>query len=121
MEPVSSAIYETLMRQAIANGRGGARDGRGIGAGVPKGDRTHPLTAQAGEEDAASRYVNGKRTPAEPAPVNRGKRQTQPVRKSAGFDYVIHLNHAADNMPARKTTKRNTSVAFLTCMDGGRK
>lgn len=28
MEPVSSVIYRTLMRQAIANGRGGARDGR---------------------------------------------------------------------------------------------
>ena len=119
MNHVSDSLREVLAGCGMHDRTVGAGKVMGIGAGVP-GTNT-PATAQAGEEVTASRYVNGKRTPGEPAPVNRGKRQTQPVRKSAGFDYVVHLNHAADNMPARKTTKRNTSVAFLTCMDGGRK
>ena len=120
MRHISETVYGMLMRQAIANAQPvGAGKVRGIGDGERSRERAlnHQPTGEGGE----LRSMGMKRTPAEPAPVNRGKRQTQPVRKSAGFDYVVHLNHAADNMPARKTTKRNTSVAFLTCMDGGRK
>ena len=102
MEPVSSVIYKTLMRQAIANGRGGARDGRGIGAGVPKGDRTHPLTAQAGEEVTASRYENEKRTPAEPAPVNREEKRQNSRTRLCGEPFLRLVADNVDVVPTRQ-------------------
>lgn len=62
MEPLNSVIYETLMRQAIANGRGGTRPVHGIDAGEPgklnpaighrqEGGRTGPM-GNSGERDA---------------------------------------------------------------------
>lgn len=117
MVPVSEALKDLLCRQGMSAGSAGTDDALEIDAGEP--GKLNPAIGR--REGGQTGPMGMKRTPGEPAPVNRGKRQTQPVRKSAGFDYVVHLNHAADNMPARKTTKRNTSVAFLTCMDGGRK
>lgn len=42
MEPVSSVIYETLMRQAIANGRGRTRAVSGMDTGERSRKAAHP-------------------------------------------------------------------------------
>jgi hypothetical protein len=113
MNHVSESLREVLAGCGMHDRTVGAGKVMGMDAGVPKGSRTHPLTAQAGEEDTASRYVNGKRTPGEPAPVNReDRRQSRPEGDRVGFNYVVHTNHAVPTS-TRKTAGRRTSAAFL--------
>lgn len=48
--PVSEALKDLLGRQGMTQEAVGAADLRGIGAGLPRRDKTDPLTAQSERE-----------------------------------------------------------------------
>ena len=114
---VSQATRDVLAGCGLHDRTVGAGKVMGIGAGVPKGDRTHPLTAPAGEEDTASRYVNGKRTPGEPAPVNR-EEMRQHVRRGYGEPLLRLIADNVDVVPTRQG--RSGARPSLVCIEGGR-
>jgi hypothetical protein len=111
MEPVSSAIYETLMRQAIANGRGRTRTPQEFDAGERI---AHPAIGHRhGGETGPTGMGLEKDAGQGPRQFNREEmRQSRPEGETVGFNYVVHTNHAVPTS-TRKTARRRTSAAFL--------
>lgn len=91
MEPIRSALVDVLVGQGIANGLAGKPNVHGIGAGLPRGNKADPLTAQPRE----AREPMG----------NSGKGRQ--VNAGAKFQ-ALHI--VVDNSRQRPT-RRRTSVS----------
>ena len=75
MKPISHSLRDVLVRQGIANAKPvGAGKVRGMDAGLPKGERTDPLTDAAHREGPRIRSGMGK-TGAAKAPASVLERQ----------------------------------------------
>lgn len=111
MRQISEGIYGLLVSQGIANGRAGTRANGGIGDG--ERSRESALSHQPATREGDPLPMGmGKRTPGEPAPVNREVKRNQPGGSWASFAYVVHGNHAVPS-----TRKNTPKVSFLVVVN----
>lgn len=117
MVPVSEALKELLCRQGMSAGSGGTGRANGLASAPKSGEegQTSKRSPTAGRETRPMGM--GKRTPAEPAPVNRGKRQ-QTVGGYNEEPFIWLIADNVDVVPTRQDAIRRTSS--LVCIDGGR-
>ena len=98
MVPVSEALKELLCRQGMSAGSAGTDDALEIDAGEP--GKLNPAIGRR-EGGQTGPMGMGKRTPAEPAPVNRGKRQNSRTRL-CGEPFLRLVADNVDVVPTRQ-------------------
>lgn len=110
MRHITEGVYGLVMSRGIANGLAGRPRLRGIGAGLPKGGRTDPLTdAAEGEPRIRSEWEKaGAETPASKHGLGEGR-----FGSNRSPFLEVHTNPNMSDMPMRKATGRKTSAAFL--------
>lgn len=105
-----SAILRMLVLEKLDANRAGTWLASGIGDG--ERSRESALSHQPAMREGDPLPMGmGKRTPAEPAPVNR---EVKPNRLGGrgGFAYVVHTNHAVPS-----TRKNTPKVSFLVVVN----